>query len=283
MILVVGATGQIGGELVRLLTAANAAVRALTRDPEKAAHLPAGVERVRGDLGAPETLAVAFAGVDKAFVMAHATPHMQGHVKNAVAAAKGAGARHIVFLSSYSVEHLPSSALGRWHRAGEDEVAASGIDFTFLRPGNFASNALRWGETIRAQGAVFDASAGSRSAPIDPRDIAAVAAAALTSDGHAGKSYTLTGPEVMTAREQVDVVARVLGKPVRHVPVPIEGARAGMLKGGMPEVIADAVLELVKGGDSLAEPLLTTAVRDVAGREAHTFETWARDNVRHLA
>jgi uncharacterized protein YbjT (DUF2867 family) len=277
MILVTGATGDVGGEVLRQVVAAGAAARALARDPAKATKLPPGVEVARGDLLQPDTLAAAFAGATKLFLMAHAQdlPRVAEHV---VPIAKAAGVRHVVLLSSGTTLADPPVAIGRWHLAAEHELEASGMSWTMLRPGNFASNALRWAATIKAQGTVYAPGDGTgKSAPIDPFDIASVGATALTGEGHEGKKYLLTGEEVITAAEQIEIIARAIGKPVRLVPVPATGAKAGMMKSGMNEELADAVLELMTG--RVSDRLVSEDVRRVTGRAPRTFAEWAKNNV----
>lgn len=279
MILVTGATGGVGGDLVRHLVTAGHQVRALARDPDKAARLLPGVEVVRGDLSKPETLPPALEGATRAFLMAGAR-ELPAVAKDFVPAAKRAGVAHVVLLSSSTILFEPSVTIGNWHLAAEQELEASGLAWTMLRPGNFASNALRWAPTIKAQGAVFAPGGHGKSAPIDPYDIAAVAAKALTTPGHEGKKYVLTGEELLSAAEQVDIIGAAIGKPLRFVEVPEAAARAGMLKAGMDEVMAGAVLELILRDGSAGEPLRTTTVRDVTGVAPRTFAAWVKN---HLA
>lgn len=275
MIVVSGASGNIGGHVVRELVRRGAKVRALSRDPSKLrAH---GHEVAKADFLEPSTLEAAFAGAEKVFLVAEARdlPRASAH---AALAAKRAGVRHVVMVSSGTILMKPEPTIGRWHREAEEATRAAGVAWTFLRPDNFASNTLRWAGMIRAQSAVF-APAGGKSAPIDPRDIGDVAVAALTGQGHEGKTYVLTGPALMTAAEQVETIGSALDKPVRFVAVPVEGARAGMLKAGMDEVLADAILELVIAGSDGREERLTSTIRDVAGHEARTFSDWVRDHL----
>jgi uncharacterized protein YbjT (DUF2867 family) len=282
MILVTGATGSIGSELVRLLVSGGHRVRALARDPAKAQGLGAGVEIAPGDLTKPEGFPAALAGVEKLFAMFHAH-HIPAHSGPLFEAAKRAGVRHVVFLSSATIQIQPPTKIGGWHLAGEEALTATGLAYTMLRPGNFATNALRWAGSIRAQGSVFVPFAESVSSPIDQRDIAAVAASALTTTGHEGKTYVLSGPEVLTPRQQVEQIGTAIGRPLKLVEVPEAGARAGMLKAGMTEEMADSVLELMRSGVGLAHEQVTTAVRDVTGAPARTFATWARDHARAFA
>jgi uncharacterized protein YbjT (DUF2867 family) len=282
MILVTGATGNIGGEVMRQLAGAGEKVRALARDPAKAAKLGPTVEVARGDLLQPETLAAAFAGATKVFLMAHAQdlPAVAEHVASA---AKRAGVAHVVLLSSSTTLMDPPVTLGAWHLAAEQRIEAAGLAWTALRPGNFASNALRWAPTIKAQGAVFAPAGLGKSAPIDPYDIASVAVKALTTPGHEGKKYVLTGEELLTTAEQVDVLATALGKPLRLVEVPEAGARAAMLKSGMNEVLAGAALEMLARARAGGGALRTTTVREVTGAEPRTFAAWVRAHLSAFA
>jgi uncharacterized protein YbjT (DUF2867 family) len=276
MILVTGATGDIGGEVVRQLVAAGEKVRVLARDPVKAAKLGPGIEVAHGDLLKPDTLPPAFAGADHVFLMAGA-PDLPAAAEHALAAAGPGGAKHIILLSSGTILMEPMGVIARWHLAAEQRLEASGIAWTMLRPGNFMSNSLRWAGMIKGQGAVFGPASGGKSAPIDPHDIASVAVSALTTAGYEGKKLVLTGPQTLGAAEQVEIIAAALGKPVRFVAVPVEAARAGMLRSGMDETMADAILELVLHAGS---ERTTSTVRDVTGVEPRTFADWVR---AHLA
>ncbi len=282
MILVTGATGNIGAEVVRLLLAAGEKVRVLARDPSKAAHLADRAEVVQGDLLQPDSLAAAFAGAERAFVLIGSINDIPAAAGPIFRAAEAAGVRHVVFQSSATIQMRPPNTVGAWHLAGEEALKGTRLAWTMLRPGNFASNSLRWAGPIRAQGSVFAPHGTQRSSVIDPRDIAAVAALALTRPGHEGKTYVLTGPEVISTTEQIDILAAALGKPIRFVQVPVEGARAGMIKAGTPEAIADAVLELMRP-ESTLEPMLTATVEDVTGRPARPYALWARDHAHLFA
>ncbi len=167
----------------------------------------------------------------------------------------------------------PPVAIGAWHAAMEATIAAAGVATTYLRPDNFASNSLRWAPTIRAKSMVFAPLADGQSVPIDPYDIAAVAHAALTQPGHEGKIYTLSGPAVMSTRDQVAVIAAELGRPLRVVDVSVEQARDGMMGSGMPAVLANAIVELF--GHT---PRPTTTVEDITGRPPRTYAAWIAEH-----
>jgi uncharacterized protein YbjT (DUF2867 family) len=276
MILITGATGNIGGEALRLLGAMGKSVRALSRDPSRLEGRAHGAELAQGDLLKPETLSAALEGVERALLVCGAEDLPQA-AKNLVAS-KPASLRHVVLISSYTIGIGHPTVIGNWHLEAEEALQASDLAWTMLRPGNFSTNTLRWAGPVRAQGAVY-APASGRSAPIDTRDIASVAVRALTSPGHEGKTYTLTSERLMTAAEQVDTIGAALGKPLRYVEVPDAGAKAGMMKSGMPELMADAVLELMRAGRDEHEALVTPDVRDVTGSSPRNFDVWVNDFV----
>jgi uncharacterized protein YbjT (DUF2867 family) len=274
MILVTGATGNVGGELLELLLDEGHRVRVLVRDPGKRAAIDARAEVAIGDLERPDTLAPAFAGIERAFVMC-ARGDLATMAGNAAEAARAAGIRHVVFLSSMAIDHEIETPIGRWHRDAEAKIAASGAAWTMLRPGGFASNTLRWAGTIKARGAVFEATGAGKTAPIDPLDIAAVAAKALTSAGHEGQVYTLTGPEALSAAEQVAIIGAAIGRRLEFVDVSPDAASRELAKAGMPERMIAALLAawaLVRAGHGTR---VTTTVEQLLGRPARTFAAWA--------
>jgi uncharacterized protein YbjT (DUF2867 family) len=267
MIVVTGATGNIGLPLVHMLRAANKPFRVLARDPLRAAKL-LGADVAIADAASPDALA----GATKAFFLGHPGPELGAAAGAFAASAKAAGVGHVVAISSGTIDMHPPTIIGGWHV--DLERAFAGVPSTFLRPGNFASNALRWAPTIRAKSSVFLPKPDSPSIPVDPYDIASVAFAALTGDGHAGKIYSVQGPAAMTAREQVAIIAETIGRAINVVEVSAEQARNGMIGSGMPARMADAIVELF--GHS--EPRPSSAVLDVTGAAPRTFAAWAHEH-----
>jgi uncharacterized protein YbjT (DUF2867 family) len=277
MLLVTGATGHVGRELARELDERGAAFRVLVRDPARAAGLPERAERVVGDLDTPATLATAMDGVERLFLL---VPGIGiEHTEHAVAAARAAGVRHIVYLSSYAVIGDPVPAMGRWHREREELIRASGIAATFLRPGGFMTNAFDWLPTLRAGGYVLDPVGPGRAAPIDPADIAAVAAVTLTEDGHEGEQYLLTGGETFTVAEQVQILAKATGREieVRAVATPAEAVRF-RYPHGAPQALADALIEGLTLMRADTVGVRTDTVRRLLGRAPRTFADWCAAN-----
>jgi uncharacterized protein YbjT (DUF2867 family) len=281
MLLITGATGNVGRELVDQLDGMGAEIRVLVRDPVRAAGLPERAERAVGDLDRPETLPPAFDGIDRLFLL---TPGIGlDHAAHAVAAAQAAGVQHIVHLSSFNVLGDPMPAMGRWHHDREEMIRASRIPATFLRPGGFMTNALDWLPTIHAEGFVLDPVGPGRYAPIDPADIAAVAALALTEDGHQGEEYVLTGEETFTTVEQVQILGAALGRDieVRAVATAEEAVRS-RFPSGAPPALADAIIEgfTLMRADTVG--FRTDTVQRLLGRRPKTFADWCTRNAHRF-
>jgi uncharacterized protein YbjT (DUF2867 family) len=276
VILVTGATGTVGREVVAQLLLAGEKVRALTRNPSRA-QLDEQVELVAGDFNQPETLAKAVEGVESIFSLAFG-PQLGIQEASLAQAGKKAGARHIVKLSALRPGGEARSSIGTWHLASERALQSIGIAWTFVQPGAFMSNALNWRDSIKGRGKVFSNYGDGKVAYIHPRDIAAVAVRALTEPGHEGKVYPVTGPEALNVSELVQLLSEAVGKPIEYVPITDDAAREGMQKAGLPTFLIDALLpfaSFVRSGKG-AETLPT--VEQVIGRKQLTFADWAREH-----
>jgi uncharacterized protein YbjT (DUF2867 family) len=268
MILVSGATGNIGAELVRTLAEAGEPVRALVRDP--AAALPDGAEPVTGDLDQPQTLRAALAGVRGVFLLPgyRDMPGLLGEVG-------AAGVERVVLLSGGSAGSGDlTNAVSRYMIRSEEAVRDSGLPATILRPSGFMSNTLRWLPQLRAGDVVRDAFPNVAVAMIDPADIAAVAAVALTTAGHDGQVYRLSGPQPLRPADRVRVLAEVLGRPLRFEGQSDDEARVEMSQ-AMPAEYVDAFFRFYADGELDESPVLPT-VEQITGRPPRTFEQWAR-------
>ncbi|SED33396.1 Uncharacterized conserved protein YbjT, contains NAD(P)-binding and DUF2867 domains [Amycolatopsis tolypomycina] len=256
MIMVVGATGNVGAPLVRMLAEAGEEVTAVSR---RITAAPPGVVVRQGDLATLD-----FEGVSAVFLMVSGAfvP-----LDDVLARAAAAGVRKVVALSSQGV------ATGRHPAVLEDSVRRSGLEWTLLRPGAFASNTLQWAESVRSAREVVAPFADVALPVVDPEDIAAVAAAALREDGHAGQAYTLTGPAPITPREQAAAIGAAVGEPVRFTSQTREEARA-MLLGFMPAEVADVTLDIL-GAPTPAEQQVSPDVARVLGRPPKPFAEWA--------
>jgi (4-alkanoyl-5-oxo-2,5-dihydrofuran-3-yl)methyl phosphate reductase len=276
MILVIGATGSIGRELIPLLVESERPLRVLVRDARKLAHIDPVVERVLGDLDRSDTLEAAMEGVECMFLLTFDTQQD----RNVISAARRAGVQHLVKLSTLeaSQAHLK---VGRWHREREELIQSSDLDWTFLRPGMFMSNTIEWwAETVKKQAAVYFPGGKGRTAPVDPRDVARVAACALTAAGHSGKVYEITGPELLSIGEMAQIIGGVLGKRVKYINVPLVAAKLQMRLSGMDAELVDALMELAKELRSDRAAQLTGTVEGVTGKPPRSFEAWCRENMR---
>ncbi|MEU6430442.1 NAD(P)H-binding protein [Microbispora sp. NPDC046973] len=268
MILVTGATGNVGSELVEALLGAGERVRALVRNPGDAA-LPPDTEPVEGDLNRPESLTEAFDGVRGVFLLPG-----YDDMPGLLARARRAGVERIVLLTggSAALEDM-TNAVSRYMTLSERAVRASGLPWTILRPRSFMSNALRWLPQLAAGDVVRVPFAGVRTAAVDPFDIAAVAARALLDDGHDGLIHEVTGPQALLPADQVAVLAGVLGRDLRCEGLTNAEARAEM-EAQMPAQYVDAFFRFFADG-TLDESRVHPTVREVTGRPPRTFEQWA--------
>ncbi|MFF4392732.1 NAD(P)H-binding protein [Streptomyces sp. NPDC001552] len=275
MILVTGATGNIGRALTRELHGCGAGpLRGFTRDASRATF-PEGGEAVEGDFAVPESLEPALDGVRSLFLVSRTGPDA-----DVLAAARRAGVEHVVLMSSITVQTHPHLGPAGENLAVERLLKDSGTAWTILRPTQFASNAMMWAASIRAGQAVRAPYANTGLPTIHPADIASVARVALTEPGHRERTYALTGPEPVTARQQVGAIAAALGRDVPFIEIGRREAHAQMAA-VFGEEAADAVLD-VTGPDVNAELL---AVRDtvahVTGSPGRSFRQWAEENA-HL-
>lgn len=290
MILVVGGTGTIGSEVVRLLKAQNASFRALVRDSAKTEALEAqGVETVAGDLRRPETLPDALHGVEKVFVV---TPLALDQVEMRaalIAAAKAAGVQHVVMSTGMGAAPDAPVQIGRWHGENQRQLQETGMTWTFVQPGFFMQNLLMYGEAIRDKGEFYMPLGEGKVSWIDARDIAAVAVKALTEPGHENQAYPVTGPEALGGADLASVLTEKSGHTVNYIPISLDQAKQAMTAMGMPEPLADAMNELyaLAPAGHLASVLDT--VEKVTGRPARSFRQFAKEHaaafkrIRHQA
>jgi uncharacterized protein YbjT (DUF2867 family) len=270
MILVTGATGNVGSELVHALVARGEPVRAVARTPDRAGF-PDGVDVVSADLAVPDTLADPLAGVRQVFLLGgFATSDLLRTVRTA-------GVEHVVLLTSRCVVGgKPDNAITHMWLDAEAAVRESGVPWTILRPSGFHSNARRWLAQLEQGDVVRAPWPDVAIASIDPADIAAVAAAVLTEPGHQHAALTLSGPQPLTPGEQVATLAVVLGRPLRYKPLSDEEARARM-QADTPAAFIDAFFRFFTDGEFDDSPVVGT-VHQLTGRQPRTFEQWARDH-----
>ncbi|WP_055698740.1 NAD(P)H-binding protein [Streptomyces silaceus] len=275
MIVVTGATGNVGRPLTQALAEAGEQVTAVSRH---AAAVPDGVRHVAADLAEPARLADALDGAKALFLLLSGDLHAPGaRPADLIGLAAAAGVRRVVLLSSQGVATRPLGPSRVAMRAVEDALRESGMDWALVRPGGFASNALAWAESVRTQGTVA-APFGDVGVPVvDPADIAGVAAACLLEDRHAGGVYELTGPEVITPRQQAEAIAAALGSPVRFHELTRDEARAAMTR-FVPAELADDTLDIIAAPNP-AELRISPDVERVLGRAPRPFDDWVARNI----
>ncbi|WP_327064700.1 NAD(P)H-binding protein [Kitasatospora sp. NBC_01250] len=275
MIVVTGATGNVGRPLTQALAEAGRQVTAVSRH---AAAVPQGVRHVVADLAEPAGLEPALAGAKALFLLLSGDLHAAGaDPADIIRRARAAGVRRVVLLSSQGVTTRPFGPTRIAMRELEDVLRESGLEWAVLRPGGFASNALWWAESVRTQRAVA-APFGDVGVPVvDPADIADVAAACLLEDRYTGGVYDLTGPAVITPRQQAQAIADALGSPVRFHDLTRDEARAAMAR-SMPVELAEDTLDIL-GSPNEAELLVSPDVQRVLGRAPRPFADWAARNI----
>ncbi|HEY0693092.1 MAG TPA: NAD(P)H-binding protein [Kribbella sp.] len=282
MILVTGATGTIGCEVLRLLARRGVRLRAMTRDPARL-RLPAvaDIDTVQADFAHPDSLRPAVAGVESVFLLTAPGASVPEHDLAMIQAARASAVRKVVKLSAIGGGEHGTGGNTRpsdWHDPGERALAASGLAWSALRPTSFASNALHWAEAIRGDEPIPNLTGTGAQGVVDPRDVAAVAVEALLTDEHDGAAHTLTGPELLSVPDQVAVLAEELGRPIETVDVPPDAVRQQMLSTGLePSVIDVAVhgYQLVRAGGNA---VVTDDVHRILGHPARNFRIWARDH-----
>ncbi|MEV6271686.1 NAD(P)H-binding protein [Kribbella sp. NPDC051936] len=261
MIVITGATGNVGRPLVQTLTAAGEDVLPVSRHGD--GH--------QADLTRPETLTPALDGAKAVFLLTSADFLAGGNLQPVVDVIRDAGVPRVVLLSSQGVGTQRHPAIH------EDAVTGSDLEWTILRPGNFASNAFAWAESIRTRRAMAAPFADVGLPAVDPQDIAEVAAAALREPGHANAVYTLTGPAAISPRQQAEAIQTAIGTPISFTELTRDQARAGMLT-FMPEPVVEATLNVL-GTPTPAEQQPSPDIETVLGRPPHTFADWVDRNI----
>jgi (4-alkanoyl-5-oxo-2,5-dihydrofuran-3-yl)methyl phosphate reductase len=231
-----------------------------------------------GDAGRPDTVDAALEGVDRMYLLLPMVPTLREWDAELVAAAQRTGVRHIVKQSNMGAQSQPATTMQRWHRAGEQLIENSGMAWTFVRPTGFMTNTLGWAHMIKTQQAVYTPGGDGKLAVVDPRDIAAVAVASLTQPGHEGNAYDITGPEALSAAEQVKTISDEIGTPITHVDIPESAARESMIATGMLAEIVDALLEFMSDVRAGHSATVGDAVQTVTGQPARTFRAWVHDH-----
>jgi len=280
MILVTGATGNIGSEVLRQLSAAGVETRALSRDPSRGEALP-NVEWVQADLAEPETLSSVFEGIDRLFLLTGNVRSMAQLQKNAIDEAGAAEVDHVVKLSARGAQPQSKSAIGRWHHEAEIHLKASGLSWTMLRPHVFMQNLLDQAERIRTKETIRAAAGDGRIPFIDTRDIADVAATVLTEgpEKHDGETYLLTGGVALDYEQVAALLGAATDQDVSYVAESFDEARTRLRRDGLPAWLIDSRLALAEyqraGGETAR---VTHDVFEVTGHPPRSLTQFAYDH-----
>jgi len=279
MYLIIGATGNVGSEVVAQLLAAGKQVRVFTRDASKVSHLGGRVEVAVGDLMQPDSIAQAVAGVEAVFIM---NGVLDGHAfRQMIETVKASGNPRVVFLSTLFAADA-DSPIGQVHKDKEDVIRASGLHGSFVRAGNFMTNTFQWLETIKSESTVYNGMGAGKSAPVAPQDIAAIVVQALT-DSNSAEIYEVTGGELLTLAEQVEILSRATGKPIRVMEISMEQAEQGLLKAGFPPFVAKAVSRTYEDIRDGKMSFVRETVQLAKGAPPVSYKAWVTSQVARLS
>jgi uncharacterized protein YbjT (DUF2867 family) len=275
MILITGASGNVGREVVKQALAVGLKVRATFQSPGVAAKAPAGLEGVIMDYAKPETIRPVLEGVEKVFLVGPPSRDLADLERNFINEVRAAGGKHIVKLSALGGRE---SIFSSGHRDSEEHIEASGLPFTFLRPNGFMQNLVNYNAgTIRSQSTFYGCQANGAVSIVDIRDIAAVAVIVLAASGHEGKSYALTGAEALTNDQVAEKISRVVRQKISYVDLPPAEFKKAIMSTGIPEWSADALLDLQRFYREGKASTVTDDVERLTGRKAISFDQFASD------
>ncbi len=279
MILVTGATGLVGGAVVHQLAAQGVPLRALVRSPQKAAALAGPtVETVVGDFARPESLGPALQGVTRALLISHHDVRQVELQGNFVEAARRAGPVHVVKLSGLATAPGSPSRSGRWHAETEAQIRDAGLPWTFLHPPYFMQNLLRAAPAVAAHGVLTGAMHEGRIAMVDARDVAAVAAAALTGPGHTGQTYVITGPEALSHAMVAAILSKAVGRRIVYRDIALDALRAELVAAGAPPWLVEVRMEFTSVLREGFAAVVTDTVARATGHPPRTFTAFATEH-----
>ena len=279
MILITGASGNIGRELIRRLSEAGTPYRAGLHSPGKAAELklPANSSAVEFDFTRPETMRAAMAGIERLFLLSPSGPEMAEREIEAVELAGEAGVRHVVKLSAFGAQ-TDGFMLGRLHRESEKHVLASGLAYTFLRPNTFMQNLVfLCADSVRAEGRIYLPCGDTDISHVDSRNVAEIAQRVLRDDAHFKRIYEITGPESLTCTEIARRVSTVTGRNVSYVDIPPEKFHARLAAMGLPGWMVEAMVDLLAFQAEGFTSAVSPAYEHVMGKAPTSFNKWMRD------
>lgn len=278
MILITGASGNLGSAVLREVLDRKLPVKAMYRSQQEAARAPAGVETAIADFANAASMRAALKDIEKVYLVCAAIPQLVDLERNATEACREAGIQHVVLQSALGVGVIHTS-FPSWHERAENALKESGIKYTMLRPNSFMQNIAAYNApTIRQQAAFYGTYGDGRISHIDVRDIAAVAATVLASDPHVGKTYELNGPDALSSDELARRISRVVGSEVHYVDLPSAEMKRALASAGMPEWLVNALVELQEYYRNGNGGQTDTTVRDLIGREPRTVDQYLNEN-----
>jgi uncharacterized protein YbjT (DUF2867 family) len=284
MIVVTGATGNAGSEVVRALTARGGRVRAFVRDPGRARkRLGEDVELAAGDFADPPSVRAALEGADALLLSCADDPRRVGWETAAIDAAVAAGVRRVVKLSGAAAEPGSPVAFWDWHGQVEQHLRSSGTGWVILRSGWYMSNLLAAAPSVAAEGRLYAPAGQARIATIDPRDVGAAAAAVLSSPGHEGQTYLLTGPRAITYTEVAAALSAATASRVEYVDIPGDAARQAMINDGMPGFVAEQIVTMFGRLRQGVAAQVSPAVERLTGSSPRDFASFAADHAQLFA
>ncbi|MET4186963.1 uncharacterized protein YbjT (DUF2867 family), partial [Bradyrhizobium sp. JR7.2] len=238
-----------------------------------------GITWVVGDLARPESLAAAFEGAQKLFLLTHYYEDMVELQHNAIVAARAARVSHVVKVSAFAATDRSKAPIGQWHYQIEKELQESGMAWTMLQPHHFMTNLVAQAEYVIKEGAIYSPSGDGRIPYVDPRDVAAVAFVTLTQPGHEGKTYVVTGSEAISYRQASEIIGAIIGKKLRFIDESPEQARARRIREGVPPAVIESILAIGAyqraGGKTVT---ITNTVADLTGRPPRTVSEFIKEN-----
>lgn len=279
-ILVLGATGNTGSEVVKQLKEQGSEFKVMVRDVQSAASLTLADNQIHtGNFDDVDTMVSAMEGVSSVYLAMTAHPDNQKWVSNVLKAMQLSGAKHLVKLSGMGAVKEAGSEIIRTHAITDEMVKSSGISYTLIQPNSFYQNLFASIETIRSLGQFFLPLRDAKQSVVDIRDVAAVAVAALTEEGHQGQIYKLSGPESLSFQEQAAILSNAAGKDIQYIAVPKEAAEEAMKSAGMNEWLAVHLAEILDWFAQGHYAYVTNDIEKVLGRPARTFTAFAEEFV----
>jgi uncharacterized protein YbjT (DUF2867 family) len=277
-ILVTGATGNVGSQVVKQLSSFSGIVRAAVQSKNRADDIKnTKAELVEMNFNNSETIEAAFKGIQKLFLLTPFVPDMVEMSKNLIREAKKADVNHIVKQSAFGSDLEDGITMNKLHRQVEEAIESSGINYTFLRPMSFMQNYLGLSNSIKSQGVFYAPLIDSRTSFVDLRDIAAVAVEALTKSGHENKAYNITGPEAVSNYDIANILSKTTGRKITYVNISDDDARKGMKENGMQEWTINALMELYNFQKAGKASHVSLDVERVTNRKPISFEQFAKD------